>query len=63
MQAVAPLRIYRVNQKMYFSVKRKNKTMLPLLKILPFLSQDFSSLNFDILPFIFRFNFAELCNF
>ena len=41
-------------------VKRKMKTVSSLFRILLFLSQDFSKLKFDILPFIFRFNLAEL---
>ena len=44
---------------MYLSVdERKIKILQPILKTLPFLSQDF-----DTLPFIFRFNLARLCYF
>ena len=51
-------------KKMYLSlVKHTIKTILSIFKILLFLNQDFSYLNFGILPFIFRFNLAELCNF
>ena len=50
-----------MGQKMYLSlVKRKMKTILSLFRILLCLSQDFSNFNFDIVPFIFRFNLAEL---
>ena len=43
-------------------IELKIKTIQPIFRLLVFLSQDFSDLNFDTLPFVFSFNLAELYN-
>ena len=52
------------SQKLYFSLaERKIKTIRQIFKILHFLSQGYSDLNFHISRSVFLFNLAELCNF